>query len=256
MHPRVFLETFWRLTLRPQVFVAMSFAADYKERFGKVIAPAIQSVKLPTGVALQPYRVDISKSGDSILTDIMDGIAHSQLVFADVSTIGKDSKTGRAYRNGNVMYEVGIALACRQPAEVLLVRDDEDAFLFDVSTVPHKKIDFTDAVEARDILSEELRQRLKEQKYVNDARVELAIAHLSPSDFLLLHQFTFNLDADYRVTISLDNTGSITALSINRLLDKQILMTRNLSEAQGTVPYALTPFGKAVVKKVFGVSGS
>lgn len=163
MHPHVFLETFWRLTRRPQVFVAMSFAPVYKERFDEIIAPAVQSVKLPTGMALQPYRVDISKSGDSILTDIMDGIAHSQLVLADVSTIGRDSKTGHSYRNGNVMYEVGLALACRQSAEILLVRDDEDRFLFDVSTVPHTKIDFTDVDKAKDILAEELRQRLKEQ---------------------------------------------------------------------------------------------
>ena len=76
--------------------------------------------------------MDLSKTGDSILTDIVDGIAHSQLVPADVSTIGKDSVTGTPYRNGNVMYEVGIALACRHPSEVLLVRDDEDTFPFTV----------------------------------------------------------------------------------------------------------------------------
>ena len=71
MHPRVFLETFWRLELRPQVFVAMSFASEYNKRFEEVIAPAIRSIQVG-GVTLQPYRVDISKSGDSILTDIME----------------------------------------------------------------------------------------------------------------------------------------------------------------------------------------
>lgn len=70
-----------------------------------------------------------------MLTDIMDGIAHSLMVLADVSTAGKDQNTGEPYRNGNVMYEVGLALACRQPAEVLLIRDDRDRFLFDVSTI-------------------------------------------------------------------------------------------------------------------------
>jgi hypothetical protein len=42
------------------------------------------------------------------------------------------------------MYEVGLALACRQPSEVLLVRDDRARFLFDVSVVPHMQVDFTD----------------------------------------------------------------------------------------------------------------
>jgi hypothetical protein len=95
-----------------------------------VIAPGISGITYGTE-RLKPYRVDLSKSGDSILTDIVDGIAHSQLVLADVSTIGKDSVSGVPYRNGNVLYEVGIALACRHPSEVLLARDDEDKFLFD-----------------------------------------------------------------------------------------------------------------------------
>jgi hypothetical protein len=56
---------------------------------------------------LQPYWVDVSKTGNSILTDIMNGIAHSRMVVADVSSIGKDSKTSESYRNANVMYEVG-----------------------------------------------------------------------------------------------------------------------------------------------------
>jgi hypothetical protein len=82
MHPHAFLKTFWRLELRPQVFVAMSFADAYAERFDKIIAPAIAAVPFGT-VRLSPYRVDSSKSGDSILTDIVDGSAHSQLVLAD-----------------------------------------------------------------------------------------------------------------------------------------------------------------------------
>ena len=109
----------------------MSFAPQYQHRFDTVIAPAINSIPLGTE-RLTACRVDLSKTGDSILTDIVDGIAHSQLVPADVSTIGKDSVTGTPYRNGNVMYEVGIALACRHPSEVLLVRDDEDKFPFTV----------------------------------------------------------------------------------------------------------------------------
>ena len=122
MHPQTYLKTFWRLELRSQVFVAMSFAPQYESRFKNVITPAIQSL-IVDGRRLEPYRVDISKSGDSILTDISDGIAHCRLVLADVSSVGRDAVTGQPYRNGNVMYEVGIALACRGPSDVLLVRD-------------------------------------------------------------------------------------------------------------------------------------
>ena len=117
MHPNLYLRTFWQTEFRPEIFVAMSFAGDLKARFKKVIEPAIESIT-HRGRKLTANRVDLSKSGDSILTDIADGIAHCEMVLADVSTMGYDAKTGSSYRNGNVMYEVGLALASRQPSEV------------------------------------------------------------------------------------------------------------------------------------------
>ena len=67
MHPQVYLNTFWKMEVKPQVFVAMSFAPQYNHRYEKIIAPAIESL-IVNGVRMDPYRVDISKSGDSILT--------------------------------------------------------------------------------------------------------------------------------------------------------------------------------------------
>ena len=51
MHPNAFLQTYWRMDLRPQVFVAMSFADEYKARFDNVIAPAVRSIQV-NGVSL------------------------------------------------------------------------------------------------------------------------------------------------------------------------------------------------------------
>ena len=96
MHPNVFLKTLWRLKLEPVVFVAMSFDKRYDGRFANVITPAIESLDV-NGLKLRPHRVDTSQTGDSILTEIMDGIAHSQLVLADLSTFGRDSEIGRAH---------------------------------------------------------------------------------------------------------------------------------------------------------------
>jgi hypothetical protein len=102
MHPNTFLKTFWKMEMKPQVFVAMSFDPKFDDRYQNVISPAIERLTV-NGIRLKPYRVDISKSGDSILTDIMDGVAHSHLILADVSTIGHDSISGKPYRNANVM---------------------------------------------------------------------------------------------------------------------------------------------------------
>lgn len=246
MHPQAFLKTFWRTELRPQVFVAMSFASQYQSRYDSVIAPAISSLTHGTE-RLKPYRVDLSKSGDSILTDIVDGIAHSQLVLADVSTIGKDSVTGIPYRNGNVLYEVGIALACRHPSEVLLVRDDEDKFLFDVSSIPHMKIDFTNTVAAVNELKEALQARFRERQLAYDARVELAIASLSNDEATMLKSV-----ADYppNTVWGRPNTGSVDFFgmaAIPRLLDKQLIRVVGQFEKEH-LAYATTPLGRVVVE--------
>lgn len=245
MHPQAFLKTFWRMDLRPQVFVAMSFSPQYQARYDSVIAPAIGSIS-HGNKELKPYRVDLSKSGDSILTDIVDGIAHSQLVLADVSTIGKDSVSGAPYRNANVLYEVGLALACRHPSEVLLVRDDEDKFLFDVSSIPHMKIDFTHTVSAVKELTEALQARLRERQLVYDARVELAVAGLSNDEATMLRSV-----ADHPPTSvwGRPDTGSVDFFgmaAIPRLLDKQLVRVVGQFE-EGHPAYATTPMGRVVV---------
>ena len=244
MHPQLFLKTFWRMELLPQVFVAISFADEGKKRFDDVIAPAISSVPF-TGGRLKPYTVDLSKSGDSILTDIMDGIAHSQLVLADVSTIGYDSKTTRPYRNGNVMYEVGLALACRHSSEVLLVRDDHHEFLFDVSTIPHKFIDFTNNESAIRTLRDELAERLREQSYINDARVKRAIESISNEEATILSRMAQLPPGGlygHPKTASVDFLGSA---AFPLLLGKQLIRLVGKFD-DGAGAYGLTPFGNVV----------
>jgi hypothetical protein len=250
MHPQTFLSTFWRMELRPHVFVAMSFAPQYQGRFEQVIVPAIGTL-LVDGEHLQPRRVDISKSGDSILTEISDGIAHSRLVLADVSTMGRDSVSGRPIRNANVMYEVGLALACRHSSEVLLVRDDRDDFLFDVSTVPHVTIDFTNRPAAIKTLSEELLARLREQQFHRDARVQTAVASLSAEEVILLKQMR-----EYAPNTvwgrEVKGLANWYGLATGRLLDKGLI--RLMGEFHGEDPekpaFAFTPLGYIVHQAV------
>jgi hypothetical protein len=246
MYPQLFLRTFWQMQFKPQIFVAMSFDDKYKPRFDDIIAPAIRSIEVD-GVSLEPHRVDISKSGDSILTDINDGIAHSQLVLADVSSsIGKDSITGQPYRNANVMYEVGLALACRQPTEILLVRDDHDKFLFDVSTIPHMSIDFTDEDLAIKTLKEKLEARIKERNYINDARVKLAIAKMIKQEIDFVRIIGNEPGARYvpKKEKQWDPHGVDQSA---RLLDKQILYFAGQTK-DGYPIYRLTPLGRAVAE--------
>ncbi len=112
MHPRTFLESFWRNDLRDEIFVAMSFDERYDQRWKEVFVPAIESTPL-LGRSMKAIRVNIRRSGDSILTEITNGIAHAQLVLADISVTDEYQVEDKRpwHRNGNVMYEVGIAVA-------------------------------------------------------------------------------------------------------------------------------------------------
>ena len=246
MHANAFLRTFWQLEVKPQVFVAMSFADEYRMRYEQVIALAISSIQL-NGTSLIPYRVDISKSGDSILTDIIEGVSHSQMILADVSSVGKDSKTGESYRNGNVMYEVGLALACRHPSDVLLVRDDKDKFLFDVSTVPHMHLDFTDIENARTALQNELLARLREQNYLTDARVKLAVASLSNQEIELLSQLAELSEGQARGWDVGGTVLSVYEAAIMRLLDKRLITLVGKFE-KGYPVYQPTQLGRIVAR--------
>lgn len=225
----------------------MSFASQYQSRFDDIIAPAIRSVTVG-GIQLQPLRVDISKSGDSILTEISDSIAHSRVVLADVSTIGRDSVTGRPYRNANVLYEVGLALSCRHSSEVLLLRDDRDDFLFDVSTIPHKTVDFTNTVTAKEAITQELVARINEQKFHLDARVQIAIDSLSAEEVLLFKhtkQYT-ELSVWGQEVKGISNWWSD---AVQRLLDKRII--RLAGEFDEQIPaFQFTPLGGVVQKMV------
>lgn len=142
---------------------------------------------------------------------------------------------------------MGIALACRRPEDVLLVRDDHDRFLFDVSTIPHATINFTDHKVARNEVASLLGSRLEEQSFQFDARVERAIATLSNEEIYILHPLSEK--PDYIVTVSEKSVLRKTS-GLQRLLDQQLM--RYVGSAQNGDPqYGLTPVGGVVANRVF-----
>ena len=120
------------------------------------------------------------------------------------------------------MYEVGLALACRHSAEVLLVRDDTHKFLFDVSTVPHKHIDFSNPTAAKEVLQQELTRRLTERDHVLDARLLTSVAQLTAAEKNILQTFShYGPDRTFWLT----KTGLVHQSPVARLLDKQLIVT-------------------------------
>jgi len=170
MYPRDYFALFPPFPREDTVFVAMSFDRRFAHRWSAVIEPGVRHVRT-NGRALEPVRVDARRISNSIVTEILAGIARSRLILADITTLEYMADT--PIRNGNVMYEVGIAHALRLPEEVLLFRSDDDHLLFDVSNVrvnkyaPDEKPD-----EARILVSDSIVEALREL----DLRRGLAVA--------------------------------------------------------------------------------
>jgi hypothetical protein len=174
------------------------------------------------------------------------------MVLADVSTLGRDSGSGRPYRNGNVMYEVGIALACRQPQEVLLVRDDQHPFLFDVSTIPHMTLDLTDIPAARTQLTQELVLRLNERRFVEDARVRMAVSRLTGDEMAAIRVAAKWVPGGvWRWTDQGGLVYTLHAAAVSRLVDKQVIRVAGQFD-DGATAYEFTELGRAVAGLVAG----
>ncbi|HBH79512.1 MAG TPA: hypothetical protein DDY39_06760 [Nitrospira sp.] len=177
MFPSELFSLFPPFPREHRVFVAMSFAAPFRYRWEAVIEPAIISA------GLKPFRVDASTVSDSILTQILRGISDSRLVFADITSLS-------GYRNSNVMYEIGLAHAVRQPQEVILFRSDNEHLLFDVAhvRVNHYAPD-TNEADSKASIVKALTEAMAE---INQCK---AIAVHKALDALDQHAFDLLLDA-------------------------------------------------------------
>ncbi len=249
MHPNAFLKSLWRTEVLDQVFVAMSFESRFAERYENIIKPAIEAEAI-SGIRLRAYRVDNSKTGDSILSDIVDGIAHSRLVLADVSVIDEGRYTETPIRNGNVMYEVGVALACRNTSEVLLIRDDSKKFLFDVSTIPHIKVDFSDRDTAIGLLRNAILDRLSESKLVEDARVKIAAQALTQHEIRILKNLA-KMEPNQVRDLAQPLLGMLSMpdeRGLDGLIRKGYIKSGAINVKSGAVFHALNPFGYALAE--------
>jgi len=119
-----------------KVFVAMNFGGKYNDWYRNVIEPAIRDVSadgLNSVEKLEPFRVDCSKSGHPIKTEIFKNISTCFLFFADLTTLGTIERDKKEYacRSNNIMYEIGIATGVRLAEEVILFRSDNNDLPFD-----------------------------------------------------------------------------------------------------------------------------
>ncbi len=260
MYPAELMNLFPPFPKTNMVFVAMSFDPKFNDRWEKVIYPAALKV-LVNNEPLEAHRVDLENKNDSLITEIVKNISESRLVIADVSTFGYlpiDGKTNKPIRNANVLYEVGLAHACRLPEEVILLRSDNDILDFDISGVRVHKYNPDDIEGA---IEKVVGLMLNALKSIDDRRrisVENASRSVDVTMYYLLQESIRDIPHPSTRTMGevLGNTERVTA--INRLLGlgmfetifKEITPELLKGPQNGVASYRITHFGRAVLMHI------
>jgi hypothetical protein len=260
MYPAHYASLFPAFPRDDRVFVAMSFADAFTARWERVLIPAIGRLRID-GRPVQPFRVDTRTISSSVLTEILDGISAARLVLADISSIG--ASDGRPVRNGNVMYEVGLAHALRLPEEVVLFRSDQDDLLFDVANVRVNRYDpdnHPDDATAQ--VAKVLADATAELDLTRHLAVQRATATLDYPSLSALFEAAGVGPLGHPPTGTVGQTlgATVRAPAIARLLELGAFstaytrVTREMLEgttqpaAEALLRYTITPFGVAILQ--------
>lgn len=260
MYPMNLFAMFPPFPRKDIVFVAMSFDERFSQRWNNVIRPGIQRISSGDN-RLEPVRIDERNISDSIMTEILLEISHARLVLADISSVGKVGD--RTVRNGNVMYEVGLAQAIRLPEEVILVRSDEDYLLFDVQGVRVNKYSPEDDPEgATDVVASLVLEALKQVELAKTLSVKQVLDKLDFQGWSLLAEGAEGVIKHPQIRTMRDalSYGSSILPSLLRLLDLGLvkmhcekITVEKLKEgrelqAEELFTYKTTEFGLAVLE--------
>lgn len=172
MYPMIYFQSFRQLGSGNEVFVAMPMSdPDFGPIWTDIYKDSIESV------GLQPYRVNLPKTGDSILIDILRGLRRARLVLVDISP---DNKSGE-YPNANVMYELGIAHAIRLPETVIVVHRKGARMPFDVTHIRALEYDSNDQKSAKDSIRSYLEGALADGRSLRDDLIDTTWSVMDPT---------------------------------------------------------------------------
>ncbi len=248
MYPREYFDTYWRGDLKNEVFVIMSFASDFQPVWEQAIQPAIESDTDGTPFA---HRVDATMLAGSVITEILDGVAHAKLIFADISVCSTGRWKGQ--RNGNVMYELGLAHALRRPQELVVVRSDHEEINFDIAGIKTQNYDSSDLSSARIYFSQLLKDGFKQIDQIKHLKVAEAVESLDADTYSLMVNHGegdyFSVTPAMTMRNVMSQTAAGTKDAVRHMLSLGIIrFEANL--AAGAYAYHWTEFGKAVLQNL------
>ena len=131
-------------------------------------------------------RIDRDISADNIPFKILDGIGNSRVLLFDLSDDPKSFPFKQI--NGNVLYELGVAMAIREKTDILLVRNKEaeSEIPFNIEQLP---IQEHDATLNKEWLEKKLQNVLENQEWHKSKRVKATAKLLDISGLRIMHKF-------------------------------------------------------------------
>lgn len=236
MYPKHFFERFWESEQKNQIFVGTAFDDTLNARFS-----TIDSTAKELGFE-KAFRVGLDKEANSIHDIIFDAIANSKMLIFDISD---DSRKGHI--NQNVVYELGIAHAIREPSDIIIIRkktNEKCELPFDIQGV---NVNFFDNDLTADYLKIIIKTAMENQEWHKSKRVHVAAESLDENGLMLMSNIGkrpnglnhFNSDG-----LSIRQKDSLL-----RLIDLGIIKFACAIEKGIWIEYAYhwTPFGYEVM---------
>ncbi len=238
MYAKFFFERFWEGEQKNELFICMPFHVSFDGKFDKI---NIGAKKVGFDKAV---RVKEDCDANVITDKIFDGIANSKMLLFDLSDDPKSPENSKQ-ANVNVLYELGIANAIREPQDILLIRESSSGKIpFDVSgmTINEHQGDLT-----TEWLADELKTALENQEWHKSKRVQAAAKSIDGEALELMYNYGRNPE-DFN---HFHTTGvpAEVKMSVLRLMDLGILWFASVCEGEYREhAFRWTPFGHEVMK--------
>ncbi|MBI4777049.1 MAG: hypothetical protein HY788_23195, partial [Deltaproteobacteria bacterium] len=177
--------------------------------------------------------------------DEFDGVANSRMLLFDLTDDPKSPCQFSKQVNGNVLYELGIANAIREPEDILLIRESSVAQIpFDISGL-HINIYERDL--EVDWLHLKLEKALKEQEWYKSKRVDAAAKAIDEIGHMFMSKFGYRPKGFNHFNIN--GLSQTERMSVFRLIDLGIVKFESIAYDNYTeYAYHWTEFGREVMK--------
>jgi len=240
MYAKVFFEHFWEGDQRNELFVCMPFHDSFDSKLKDVMDPGAKMAGFD-----KAERVKEDWEANVITDRVFDGIANSRMILFDLADDPKAPCQFSKQVNGNVLYELGIANAVREPEDIVLIRHGSaDGVPFDIAGL---NINVYDDHLSKEWLANKLRAALNDQKWYMSKRVKAAARAIDEIALTIMCQKGCFPDGYNHFNI-VDKPPE-WKIAVLRLVDLGILWFASAIHEKGYEhAYRWTPFGREVMK--------